>query len=319
MIAPVTPFKANGEVNYSKIEKLAHVLVSRGADALYLCGGTGEGLTMSPEERMHLVESWKDALPEQFPYIVHVGSTSLTESRRLAAHAIKVGAAGVSSIAPPFPAAKDLASLTEHFRLIAAAAPELPFYYYHNSEGPGPKIRARDFLDYASSRIPNLAGLKFTHEDLMDLSQCLRFQNGRYDVFYGRDQMLIGALATGACCAVGGTYNVLSPLVGKIMHAFAAGNIVEARKWNDTLVDAVAVFGKAGGLSAVKSAMTFLGVDCGAMQSPARTLTSDEAQRLGHSLRAVWPDIFEVPASDSVFAIPAVNKTKTAVTANSFA
>lgn len=305
LVAPVTPFTSDGEINFDAVGPMARLFLSREVDGFYLCGGTGEGLTLTVEERTQLVECWQASLPSHVPFIVHVGSTSLKESCTLAEHATQTRATGISSIAPPFPAARDLAALTDHFRRIAAAASSLPFYYYHNSDGPGPKIKARDFLDHASSRIPSMAGLKFTHEDLMDLSQCLRFQDGRYDIFYGRDQMLIGALATGARCAVGGTFNILSPLASQVMEAFAAGQIADARTLNDTLVDAISILGRRGGLAAVKAAMSLLGVDCGPMRSPAQTLNAETREKLLEELQNVWPEIAAGTLQSTAEKVPA--------------
>jgi N-acetylneuraminate lyase len=295
MVAPLTPFTQDGEVNFDAIGPLARLMLSRGAEAFYLCGGTGEGMSMRTADRMTLVAEWVAALPEGTPAIVHVGSTSLRESRQLAEHAATLKVAGISSLAPPFPNARDLPGLVRHLAAIAAAAPDLPFYYYHNSDGPGPRVRGIDFLHQASSAIPSLCGLKFTHEDLMDLSQCLRFQDGRYSIFYGRDQMLLGAIAVGARCGVGGTYNVLSPLVVHLMDAFDAGRLDEARVWNDLLVDAIDVFRRSGGLSAVKAMMSRFEVDCGPMQLPLPTLTAAEAARVADELERVWPDVFKAP------------------------
>jgi N-acetylneuraminate lyase len=85
------------------------------------------------------------------------------------------------------------------------------------------------FLAEAAGRIPGLAGIKFTFEALADYQQCLEFAGGRYDVLWGRDEMLLGALATGARGTVGSTYNIAAPLFLDVMRAFRQGDPVTAR------------------------------------------------------------------------------------------
>ena len=65
----------------------------------------------------------------------------------------------------------------------------------------------RDFLKAADGKIPNLAGIKYTHYDLMDLQLCMQVANGKYTLLYGRDQWLLSAIALGVHGAVGSTYN----------------------------------------------------------------------------------------------------------------
>ena len=64
------------------------------------------------------------------------------------------------------------------------------------------KFTGLAFLKAATGKIPNLAGIKFTHEDLMDFAECQAFEGGRYDILFGRDEVLLSALATGAKGAV---------------------------------------------------------------------------------------------------------------------
>jgi len=161
-------------------------------------------------ERMRLVDEWVTAIAGRAPLLVHVGHVCIEDSKTLARHAAQANVSAISSVTPPVYAARDAATLVQVFHAIASAAPNLPFYYYHSSGAPGLKLRGIEFLQMAHEVIPNLGGLKFTHEDQMDLSRCLRFAGGRYEVLYGKDEMMLGALATGARGFIGGSFNLLS-------------------------------------------------------------------------------------------------------------
>ncbi len=295
MVAPLSPLKADGSLNLAVVERQARLLLTRGAQGFYLCGGTGEGQLLTVAEREKIAEAWREALPSDVTMIVHVGCASPMDAMELARHAQLIGASGISSVTPSPYAARDMAALVSHFAAIAAAAPELPFYYYHNSSAPGLRIKAADFLAVASAKIPTLGGVKYTDADLMDLSCALRYEDGRYNVLFGKDEMALGALAMGVRSFVGGSYNILSPLLCRIINEWEKGCAEKARLIQDVLVDAIAVFGRFGGLGALKAATLALGIDLGPMRLPLPTVSREDVPRLHAELDKVWPAWRETP------------------------
>ncbi|WP_043589226.1 dihydrodipicolinate synthase family protein [Geminisphaera colitermitum] len=300
MVAPLAPLHADGSLNTALISRQADILRRRGAQGFYLCGGTGEGQLLTVAERKQIVETWRDILPADVPMIVHVGSGSPMDAIDLARHAQAIGASGVSSVTPSPYAARDMNALVAHFAAIAAAAPALPFYYYHNSASPGLKIKAVDFLAAAQKQIPTLGGIKYTDADLMDYSRALRFDGGRYAVLYGKDEMSLGALAMGARGFIGGSYNILSPLLRQVLQCWDDGLLDEARAAQDTLIDCIAIFGRYGGLSALKAASLELGLDLGPMRLPLPTVPVSNIPRLHADLDAVWPEWRETSAPSRI-------------------
>ena len=129
--APFTPFYENGEVNYEPIAAYAAMLAKNGLKGVFINGSSGEGYMLTEEERMKLAERWIEVSPEDFKVIVHVGSTCVKSSRRLAEHAQKIGAWGIGAMAPPFPKVGRVEELVKYCEEIACDAPELPFYFYH--------------------------------------------------------------------------------------------------------------------------------------------------------------------------------------------
>lgn len=81
------------------------------------------------------------------------------------------------------------------------------------------------FLRMASKKIPNLVGVKYSHSDLSDLLECTILDNGRFEVLYGCDEMLLGAIAMGVRGAVGSTYNFAASIYLEMMEAFEKGDV----------------------------------------------------------------------------------------------
>lgn len=279
--APFTPFGKNGKIDFGTIEKLASSLVANKVVGAFVCGTTGEGVSMTTAERMRVAERWQACAGNKLRVIVHVGHTSLGDSRALAAHAQKIGASAIGSMAPYCFKPSNVEDLVAFCAEIAAAAPDMPFYYYHIPCVTGVTIPAFDFLRVAADRIPNLAGVKFTHENLMDFASCVRWEGGRFDALYGRDEMLLSGLAMGAQGAIGSTYNYAAPVYHRIMAAFAHGDMAAAQTEQARANAMISVLIRYGGMPpAGKAFMKAIGLDCGTARLPLRSLTDEQAEAL---------------------------------------
>jgi N-acetylneuraminate lyase len=144
-----------------------------------------------------------------------------------------------------------------------------------------------DFLKEADGKIPNLAGIKFTHEDLMDYANARAFAGGKYAMLFGRDEILLAGLGFGAAGAVGSTYNFAAPLYLSLMRAFAADDLETARREQGRAREFIGVLQRHGGLVAGKAVMKLIGLDCGPARLPLRTLRTTEETSLRTDLEAV--------------------------------
>jgi N-acetylneuraminate lyase len=192
---------------------------------VFVNGTTGEGASMTIKERMDCAEAWQDQKNENFRVIIHVGHNSLSESREMTKHARDIRADAVGLIAPNYYKTESLSSLVEINSHVAEAAPYLPYYYYHMPAMSGAFFPMGKFLEMAENRIPNLAGIKYTHEDLMEMKLCLEYGDRKYDILHGRDEILICGLALGVTGAIGSTYNYIAPLYVRLMQAFSQSKL----------------------------------------------------------------------------------------------
>ena len=169
--APFTPMLPDGEVNYEPIQAYADLLARNGLKGVFINGSSGEGYLLSDEERMKLAEKWITAVPKDFKVIVHVGSTCVKSSRKLAEHAAEIGAWGIGAMATPFPKINRVEELVAYCKEIASDAPQLPFYYYHIPAFNGAYLSMTAFLAAVDGVIPNFAGIKYTYESLYEYNQ----------------------------------------------------------------------------------------------------------------------------------------------------
>jgi N-acetylneuraminate lyase len=278
---------ADGRLNLDGIEAIAKRLAGERLSGVFIGGTTGEFPSLSAAERIELTERWCGRPRGSLRIIVHVGGDALEQSRTLASHAAEAGAHAIAAVAPYYFKPASLADLVEHCARIAAAAPGLPFYYYHIPCLSGVDFPMRGFLEQAAGRIPSLAGIKFSHLDLHDFIRCAHFDGGRFDMLFGVDEVLVSGLAAGARGAVGTTYNFAAPLSRRIVEAFEKGDVAAARQLQALSADAVAIFQRYGGHAAMKAVMALSGIDCGPARSPLRRLTSDDCRSLHAELEAI--------------------------------
>lgn len=285
--APHTPFRADGTLALEQIPAQARLLGHNGVSGAFICGTTGEGASLTSEERKKVVEAWVAAKPASVAVIVHVGHLSIGEACAFARHAQATGADAIATLSPSFFKPASVHELVAWCAQVAAAAPKLPFYYYHMPAMTGVAFPAADFLQAAGERIPNLAGVKFTHENLMDFGRSGEVAGGKYTMLFGRDEILLAGLALGAKGAVGSTYNFAAPLYLRIIESFNRGDLAAARRDQSKAMEFIAVLDRHGGLAAGKSVMKLIGVDCGAVRLPLRALTDRDEQSLREGLQKI--------------------------------
>ena len=285
--AGFTPMNPDGSLNTPAIDQLAQFLIDSGVSGVFVCGSTGESLSLTTEERKVCLDRWVKACAGRIKVVAHVGHNSLPDARELAAHAQEVGADAISAMPPTFFKPRTLDALVDWCASLGDAAPELPFYYYHIPGMTGVVFKMIDFLKVAEARIPTLAGIKFTFSDLMDYRRCLTHAEGKFDILFGSDEIMLAALAMGAKGFIGSTYNLTPALYLKILEAFNAGDLDEARRQQSRSIEMVDRLIKLGGLPAFKVAMGLNGVDCGPIRAPFAQLGDDDRA----AVKQVWDDL----------------------------
>ncbi|HWB02994.1 MAG TPA: dihydrodipicolinate synthase family protein [Verrucomicrobiales bacterium] len=283
-----TPFHADGSLHLDVVEQQAAHFLNQGILTVFIGGTTGESSSLTLEERLALAERWL-AVAKDSPLrvVVHVGSNCLADARSLAAQAEKLGAVAISMLAPSYFKPRSLDILIACCADVASAAPQTPFYYYDIPSMTGVSFSMPDFLEKAESRIPTLAGLKFTNPDLMAYQFCLRSYEGRWDVPFGVDEHLLGALAMGAKGAVGSGFNFAGPLYSRLFSAFKAGDLEAARKEQFRGIQLIDLFSGPGYMAAAKATMEMLGVNVGPPRLPNGSLSPDQTMQLRRDLEGL--------------------------------
>jgi len=285
--ATYTPLNGDGSLNLDEIPRMVDHLGKRGVSGLYVCGSTGEGMSLSTGERQAVAEAFVRAAADSLTTIIHVGHNSLAEAKHLAAHAHQIGADAVSATAPSYYKLTEAALLVECMEEIASVVPALPFYYYDIPEMTGVEVDMVEFLQIGGERIPNLVGLKYTSLNVPEFQACLEFEARRFEVLWGNDEMLLSALVVGGRAAIGSTYNIAGPLYNKLIEAFEKGDLEEARRCQSLSVALIRRIFKYPFHPAMKEIMKMNGIDCGPCRRPLGRVTTPQIESLRKDLEEI--------------------------------
>lgn len=267
--APFTPMKDDFSINYELIEKLTDYYATQPLEGVFINGTTGESMSLTVQERIELANQWVKHAAGRFKVIVHVGHTCIEDCKKMSSHAQGIGAYATGAMGPCFFRPASVDALVDFCSEIANAAPKLPFYYYHMPAMTGNDFLMRDFLEAADGKIENLAGIKFTHENLMDYRRCVDFKDGKYNILWGRDEILLSGLVMGAQGAVGSTYNYMASVYVQIMEDYKKGNLAKALSLQNEVIEIITMIIEAsGGVACGKALMNMHGFDLGPCRSP---------------------------------------------------
>ncbi|KAG7332763.1 hypothetical protein KOW79_004597 [Hemibagrus wyckioides] len=281
--ATFTPLTSDGELNLEVIGQYVDFLLEKqSVRSVFVNGTTGEGCSLTLQERKQLAEWWcRQAKGKLDKVIVHVGCLSVKDSQELARHAASVGADAIAVISPSFFKPRNAEALQMFLKDVGAAAPQLPLYYYHLPSMTGLNLNVREVLEGIEKKVPSFRGLKFSGVDLRDLSQCVSYCRPRgWSVLYGVDEQLLGALPLGVNGAVGSTYNYAGFFMNQMLSAFEKGDLNLAQSLQFKLQDVLTFANSLGfDLAMNKQVMSLCsGLPMGPPRLPLLPWPSDSVQ-----------------------------------------
>ena len=234
MTAMVTPFNADGGVDYDVAEKLALYLAEHGTDTLVLCGTTGESPTLTWSEEYQLFQVIKKAIAGQAKIVAGTGSNSTREAIEATEKASHLGLDGTLQVVPYYNKPPQ-EGLYQHFEAIAKACPELSIILYNIPGRTGQNLAPVTISRLAE--VPNIVAIKEASGNLDQVSQIRRLTPSNFAIYSGDDSLTLPMLAVG--CK--GVISVASHLVGEalqqMIQAYESGDVAKAAQIHSQYLD----------------------------------------------------------------------------------
>jgi 4-hydroxy-tetrahydrodipicolinate synthase len=264
LTAMITPFTADGEVNYAVTEKLAAHLAEYGTDTIVVCGTTGESPTLSWDEEFELFRVVKSAVAGKAKVMAGTGSNSTAEAIEATQKAAKIGLDGSLQVVPYYNKPPQ-SGLYQHFKAIAESS-ELPLMLYNVPGRTSQNLQAETVARLA--KIPNIVAIKEASGNLDQVSQIRRMTPPEFAIYSGDDSLTLPMLAIGAK----GVVSVASHLVGdrlqQMIQAFESGQVQKATQIHLELLSLFKVLFVTTNPIPVKAAMSLQGWQVGDLRLP---------------------------------------------------
>ncbi|MBQ4274272.1 MAG: dihydrodipicolinate synthase family protein, partial [Clostridia bacterium] len=256
-------------------------LLAKGADGFYLCGATGEGIAIAPEQRMILAEEAIKVVDGRKPCIVQVASGNFEDAIRLTKHAEKVGAAAISAT-PPLFFSYDKDDVYNYYKKLADAV-SIPMMIYYN---PAAGFHINADIAAKMFEIDNVTAIKWTSSDYYQMMRLRDLTHGEMNIINGPDEMLLMGLSAGADGGIGTTYNFMFDIIRGIYDNFVKGDIETAREYQTRAIRIISVLLGYKIIPAAKAVLEAQGYAVGDATFPMKRYSDEEKATIVAQMRA---------------------------------
>ena len=266
LTAMVTPFNADGSVNYEKAADLAEWLINNGSDGLVVAGSTGEAATMSAEEKLELFRVVVNRINKRVPVIAGTGSNNTADSVKMTKMAEAMGVDGALIVGPYYNKPTQ-EGFYQHFEAVAQST-GLPIIVYNvpgrTASNISPAIVARLAADFE-----NIVAIKEAAGNVAQVAELYSVLPEEFTIYSGDDGLILPFMSVGATGLISVLSNIGGGILQDVMQAYEDGRVREAAKLNARMVPlANAMFIETNPIP-VKAAVTLVtGIDAGQPRLP---------------------------------------------------
>jgi 4-hydroxy-tetrahydrodipicolinate synthase len=274
LTAIVTPFDADGAVDYDRFRELAEFLVANGSDGLVVAGTTGESPTLSDDERLELLRVAVDALDGNATVVAGTGTYSTAHSIHLTRAAHELGVDGFLVVTPYYNKPPPR-GIVEHFKAIAAES-DRPIIVYNIPGRVVVNIEPETIAELAE--IPSVAAVKQANDDLEQAQRILAETD--LDLYAGDDNLVYPFLELGGVGGVCVHTHVVGPQVKQMIRAFRDGDEATAQRIDRELTPAYQLLKVQTNPIAIKAALNLLGRQAGGLRLPLVEASDQEVAEI---------------------------------------
>jgi 4-hydroxy-tetrahydrodipicolinate synthase len=218
--AMVTPFNSDFTVNYELAGKMARHLIQSGSDGLVVAGTTGEGPTLTREEKIELYRVVVDEVGGRAPVIANTGGNSTSESIALSLAAQKIGIDGVMLVVPYYNKPSQ-EGLYQHFKAVSESI-DLPMVIYNVPGRTSANILPQTIQRLA--QLNNIVAIKEACGNMDQISELRRLMPDDFTIYSGDDSLLLPILALGGKGVISVASHLAGERIQEMIDAFHSGN-----------------------------------------------------------------------------------------------
>lgn len=281
-VAIVTPFNADGSVNYDALGNLIEFQIENDTDAIIICGTTGEASTLTDDEQVDVIKFAVDKVAKRVPVVAGAGSNDTAHGIKLCKRCEQVGADGLLMVTPYYNKTTQK-GLVKYYTDIASSV-DLPIIMYSVAGRTGLNIAPATVEEL--SKVENIVAVKEASGNLSQVADIAARCGDRIDIYSGNDDQVLPVLSLGGK----GVISVLSNVVPKYTHdmvwSFVNGDVAKATKMQLDCIDLIhSLFCEVNPIP-VKEALNMMGLNAGGYRAPLVEMEEANRSKLENSMRA---------------------------------
>lgn len=272
--ALVTPF-LDDKVNYPMMEQLIRRQMDAGIRSIVICGTTGEAPTLSDQEKLELFHRAKSYVGNDCQIIAGTGSNWTSHAAELSQQAEKLGVDALLVVSPYYNKAT-AEGLVAHYLTVAHTV-SIPIIAYNVPGRTGVDISVSVYQRL--SHIPNMAGIKEASTDITKVTKLCQSCKD-FTVWTGNDDLTVAAISLGAKGVISVLSNLFPAQTQAMALAALSGDVETASALQQELQPLIELLFCEPNPIPVKTAMKYIGYDCGGCRLPLTQLSKENKQRL---------------------------------------
>ncbi|WMC93109.1 4-hydroxy-tetrahydrodipicolinate synthase [Kineothrix sp. MB12-C1] len=281
-VAIVTPFKANGEVNYEKFGELLEFQIKGGTDAIIVCGTTGEASTLTHEEHLEVIKYCVEKVNGRIPVIAGTGSNCTETAIYLSTEAEKHGVDGLLTVTPYYNKATQK-GLFAHFKAIADSV-KLPIILYNVPSRTGCNILPETIVKLCTE-VENIVGVKEASGNISQVVKLMSLAEGKVDLYSGNDDQIFSLLTLGGKGVISVLSNVAPKETHDICEKFFAGDMEGSRDIQLRAIELCdALFCEVNPIP-VKKGLNLMNMEAGPLRMPLTEMEEANAVKLEKAMK----------------------------------
>ena len=281
-VAIVTPFKADGEVNYEEFGRQIDFQINNGTDAIIVCGTTGEAACLTEDEHVKVIDYCVKHVNHRVPVIAGTGSNCTDTAVYLSQEAEKLGVDGLLVVTPYYNKATQK-GLIDHFTIIANSV-HVPIILYSVKSRTGVNINPETAATLVRD-VPNIVGIKEASGDIAQVAKIMALTDGNIDLYSGNDNEVVPVMSLGGIGVISVVSNVAPSYMHNLCMNYLNGDADEARRMQVKVIELVdALFCEVNPIP-VKHAMNLMGMNAGPMRRPLSPMEPDNLERLKRTMK----------------------------------
>lgn len=282
-VAIVTPFYADGTVNYEELDKLIEFQIKNSTDAIVICGTTGEASTLSHEEHVDVIRHCVKTVNGRVPVIAGTGSNSTETAIYLSQEAEKAGADAVLLVTPYYNKATQK-GLYVHFKDTADSI-KLPCILYNVPSRTGCNILPETAVKLAKD-VDNIVAIKEACGNISQIAKLIQLADGSLDVYSGNDDQIVPIMSLGGLGVISVLSNVAPKQTHEICQACLDGDFKKASRLQLEALPLIdSLFSEVNPIP-VKKALNLMGFEAGPLRKPLTEMEEANAKILQENMKA---------------------------------